>query len=191
MAALLPSETAYLKTGVFAMYRNRILWLLFLMFSGMISGFILGSYEAVLAALPLLVTFTPMLTGTGGNAGAQSATLVIRGMSLAQIESKHWFCVLWKEIRVGFLVGATLGAFNYARVLLFYPDEPQRATIALVLAVSVLVTVILSKSVGCLLPIAAHRVGLDPAVMASPLVTTIVDSLSLVIFLSIASAALA
>ncbi|MBP3686376.1 MAG: magnesium transporter [Clostridia bacterium] len=190
MAALLPSDTTYLKTSVFAMYRNRILWLLFLMFSGMISGFVLGGYEAVLAALPLLVTFTPMLTGTGGNAGAQSATLVIRGMSLSQIEMKHWLQVLWKEVRVGFLVGLTLGAFNYARVLLFYPGEPQRAEIALVLAISVLLTVVLSKSVGCLLPIAAHRVGLDPAVMASPLVTTIVDSLSLLIFLSIASAVL-
>lgn len=191
MAALLPSDTTYLKTSVFAMYRNRILWLLFLMFSGMISGFVLGSYETVLAALPLLVTFTPMLTGTGGNAGAQSATLVIRGMSLSQIEMKHWLQVLWKEVRVGFLVGLTLGAFNYVRVLLFYPGEPQRAEIALVLAISVLLTVVLSKSVGCLLPIAAHRIGLDPAVMASPLVTTIVDSLSLVIFLSIAASVLA
>ncbi len=186
MAALLPSDTPYLKTGVFSMYKNRIFWLLFLMFSGMISGFILGSFEAVLAAVPLLVTFTPMLTGTGGNAGAQSATLVIRGMSLGEISAKDWLRVLFKELCVGLLIGATLGAFNYLRVLIFYPGEEYVHAVALTLGISMLITVILSKSVGCLLPIAAKRLGADPAVMASPLVTTIVDSVSLAIFLTVA-----
>ncbi len=187
MAALVPSATPYLKTGVFAMYKNRILWLLFLMVSGMISGGILGNFEAVMASFPLLVTFTPMLTGTGGNAGAQSATLVIRGMSLSEITNAEWLRVLWKELRVGLLIGASLGFLNYLRVLLFYPSEPQIATIALVLAVSMLVTVVFSKVVGSLLPMAAKKLGADPAVMASPLVTTIVDSISLLIFLSFAT----
>lgn len=187
MAALLPSDTPYLKTGVFSMYKNRILWLLVLMISGMISGSVLGSFEAVLAAVPLLVTFTPMLTGTGGNAGAQSATLVIRGMSLSEISASDWARVLFKEVRVGLLVGLTLGALNYVRVLIFYPNEEHLAFIALTLGVGMLITVVLAKSVGSLLPIIAKKLGADPAVMASPLVTTIVDSLSLLVFLGIAT----
>ena len=187
MAALLPSDTPYLKTGVFSMYKNRILWLLVLMISGMISGSVLGSFEAVLAAVPLLVTFTPMLTGTGGNAGAQSATLVIRGMSLSEISASDWARVLFKEVRVGLLVGLTLGALNYVRVLIFYPNEEHLAFIALTLGIGMLITVVLAKSVGSLLPIIAKKLGADPAVMASPLVTTIVDSLSLLVFLGIAT----
>lgn len=187
MAALVPSDAPYLKTGIFSMYKNRIFWLLFLMLSGMVSGFVLGSFEAVLAAVPLLVTFTPMLTGTGGNAGAQSATLVIRSLSLGEIGYSDWKKVWLKEVVVGLLVGFTLGTLNYLRVLLFYPSEPQASIMAITLGVSMLITVVLSKSVGCLLPIAAKRLGADPAVMASPLVTTIVDSLSLLIFLSIAT----
>lgn len=187
MAALVPSDTPYLKTGVFSMYKNRIFWLLFLMVSGMVSGSILGSFEAIIAAFPLLVTFTPMLTGTGGNAGAQSSTLVIRGMSLGEIEKRDWLRVLYKELRVALLVGLTLGGLNYLRILIFYPNEPMASVIALILALSMLVTVVFSKVVGSLLPMAAKRLGADPAVMASPLVTTIVDSISLLIFLSFAT----
>ncbi len=190
MAALHPSDEPYLKSSVWGLFKNRIFWLFFLMLSGMISGAIMGSFEALLATAPLLVTFVPMLTGTGGNAGAQSATLVVRGMSLSEIEPSDWLRVLWKEIRVSLLVGVSLGALNYARVLLFYPNEEDIQALALVLGLSMLFTVFLAKSVGCLLPIVAKKLGADPAVMASPLVTTIVDSLSIVIFFCLASALL-
>ncbi len=188
MAALHPSDTPYLKTGVFSLYKNRILWLLFLMLSGMITGTILGGYEHAIASIPLLVTFIPMLTDTGGNAGSQSATLIIRGMSLGEVSAKDWLKVLWKELRVSLLVGITLGALNYLRVLLFYPGQEHLQQIALTLAISMIATVILAKTVGSLLPILAKRFHADPAVMAAPLVTTIVDSLTLLVYFGIATA---
>ena len=187
MAAMAPSEKPYLKTGVFTLARHRIVWLLVLMISGMITGGILGQYEAAFAAMPLLVTFIPMLTDTGGNAGSQSSTLVIRGMAVGEIELKDLFRVFWKELRVSMLVGAALSTVNYVRLILTYPG--QTAT-ALTVAAALFVTVLLAKTVGGVLPMAAKFFKADPAIMAAPLITTIVDAISLVVYFNIASALL-
>ena len=187
MAAMAPSEKPYLKTGVFTLARHRIVWLLVLMVSGMITGGILGRYEAAFSAMPLLVTFIPMLTDTGGNAGSQSSTLVIRGMAVGEIRLRDFGKVFWKELRVSLLVGAALSAVNYVRLILTYPD--QTAT-ALTVAAALFVTVLLAKTVGGILPMAAKFCRADPAIMAAPLITTIVDAISLVVYFNIASALL-
>ena len=187
MAAMAPSEKPYLKTGVLTLARNRIVWLLVLMVSGMITGSILGKYEAAFAALPLLVTFIPMLTDTGGNAGSQSSTMVIRGLAVSEITSRDVLAVLWKELRVSLLVGVVLSAVNYARVLIFYPGS---GLTALTVSLALFATVVLAKTIGGILPLAAKFLRADPAIMAAPLITTIVDALSLVIYFSIAQAVL-
>ena len=178
MAAMAPSEKPYLKTGVFTLAKHRILWLLVLMISGMITGGILGQYEAAFAAMPLLVTFIPMLTDTGGNAGSQSSTLVIRGMAVGDIELRDFLRVFWKEFRVSLLVGAVLSAVNFVRLIITYPGNEM---IALTVALALFVTVLLAKTVGGVLPMAAKLVHADPAIMAAPLITTIVDAISLVV----------
>ena len=188
MAAMAPSEKPYLKTGVFTLAKHRILWLLVLMISGMITGGILGQYEAAFAAMPLLVTFIPMLTDTGGNAGSQSSTLVIRGMAVGDIELRDFLRVFWKEFRVSLLVGAVLSAVNFVRLIITYPGNEM---IALTVALALFVTVLLAKTVGGVLPMAAKLVHADPAIMAAPLITTIVDAISLVVYFKIASALLA
>lgn len=188
MAAMAPSEKPYLKTGVFTLAKHRILWLLVLMVSGMITGGILGRYEAAFAAMPLLVTFIPMLTDTGGNAGSQSSTLVIRGMAVGDIELRDFLRVFWKEFRVSLLVGAVLSAVNFVRLIITYPGNEM---IALTVALALFVTVLLAKTVGGVLPMAAKLVHADPAIMAAPLITTIVDAISLVVYFKIASALLA
>ena len=142
MAAMAPSEKPYLKTGVFSLAKNRILWLLVLMISGMITGGILGRYEAAIAAMPLLVTFIPMLTDTGGNAGSQSSTLVIRGMAVSDITLPDFPQVLWKELRVSLLVGVVLSAVNFVRLILTYPGSEM---VALTVALTMLCTVIVAK----------------------------------------------
>ena len=187
MAAMAPSEKPYLKTGVFSLAKHRILWLLVLMISGMITGGILGKYEAAFAAMPLLVTFIPMLTDTGGNAGSQSSTLIIRGMAVGEIRSRDVLKVFWKELRVSMLVGVVLSGVNYLRLLLTYPDS---GAVALTVALALFVTVLLAKTVGGVLPMAAKLLGADPAIMAAPLITTIVDAISLVVYFTIASALL-
>ena len=187
MAAMAPSEKPYLKTSVFALAKHRILWLLVLMISGMITGGILGRYEAAFAAMPLLVTFIPMLTDTGGNAGSQSSTLVIRGMAVGEIQLRDLAKVFWKELRVSLLVGAVLSAVNYVRLIIMYPGHE---TIALTVALALLVTVLLAKTVGGVLPMVAKLCRADPAIMAAPLITTIVDAISLVVYFQIASALL-
>ncbi|MGI5962121.1 MAG: magnesium transporter [Lawsonibacter sp.] len=187
MAAMAPSEKPYLKTGVFSLARHRILWLLVLMVSGMITGGILGQYEAAFAAMPLLVTFIPMLTDTGGNAGSQSSTLVIRGMAVGEIQLRDFVRVFWKELRVSMLVGVVLSAVNYVRLLVTYPGNSE---VALTVALALFVTVVLAKTVGGVLPMAAKLVRADPAIMAAPLITTIVDAISLVVYFKIASALL-
>ena len=187
MAAMAPSERPYLKTGVFTLARHRIVWLLVLMISGMITGGILGRYEAAFSAMPLLVTFIPMLTDTGGNAGSQSSTLVIRGMAVGEIRLRDFARVFWKELRVSMLVGAALSTVNYVRLILTYPG--QTAT-ALTVAAALFVTVLLAKTVGGVLPMAAKFFKADPAIMAAPLITTIVDAISLVVYFNIASALL-
>ena len=187
MAAMAPSEKPYLKTGVFTLAKHRIVWLLVLMVSGMITGGILGRYEAAFAAMPLLVTFIPMLTDTGGNAGSQSSTLIIRGMAVGEIRLRDFGKVFWKELRVSLLVGAVLSAVNFVRLILTYPG--QTAT-ALTVAAALFVTVLLAKTVGGVLPMAAKFFRADPAIMAAPLITTIVDAISLVVYFNIASALL-
>lgn len=183
MAAMVPSEKPYLKTSVLMLAKNRILWLLLLMFSSMITGGILGKYENAFAVLPLLVTFIPMLTDTGGNAGSQSSTLIIRGMAVGEIEPGDFLKVFWKEFRVGMVVGVILGAVNYIQLIIRFPGNE---TVCLTVVISLFLTVILAKTVGSVLPMVAKVLKLDPAIMAAPLITTIVDGFSLVIYFQIA-----
>lgn len=187
MAAMHPSEKPYLKTGVFVLAKNRILWLLVLMISGMITGAILGKYEAAFAALPILVTFIPMLTDTGGNAGSQSSTLIIRGMAVGEIDMRDFFRVMWKEMRVSLVVGAALSFVNYIRLLITYPGHEM---VALTVALAMMATVVMAKTIGGILPMVAKVFKADPAIMAAPLITTIVDALSLILYFTIASALL-
>ena len=187
MAAMAPSEKPYLKTGVFSLAKHRILWLLVLMISGMITGGILGQYEAAFSAIPLLVTFIPMLTDTGGNAGSQSSTLVIRGMAVGEIQPTDFLRVFWKELRVSMLVGLVLSTVNYIHLILTYPGNDL---VALTVAAALFVTVLLAKTVGGILPMAAKLCKADPAIMAAPLITTIVDAISLIVYFNIASSLL-
>ncbi len=182
MAAMAPSEDDYLKEPVIVQYKNRIVWLLVLMLSSIITGNIITNYENAFAAVPLLVSFIPMLMDTGGNCGSQASTMVIRALATDEIEPKDIFKALWKEARIGFLCGATLGLVNGVRIYIQYGN----AGIALVIGITLFITAILSKSLGCILPMLAKAVGLDPAYMASPLITTIVDAGSLAIYFNIA-----
>lgn len=187
MGAMHPSEKPYLKTSVFTMVKNRFPWLLVLMISGMITGGILGRYEAAIATMPLLVTFITMLTDTGGNAGSQSSTLIIRGMAVGDISLHDLPAVLWKELRVSLLVGVLLSAVNFVRLYVMYPGN---TLIALTVALTLICTVVMAKLLGALLPMAAKLVRVDPAIMSGPLVTTMVDAASLIIYFSIAKALL-
>lgn len=186
MAALQPSEKPYLKTGVFELAGHRIVWLLVLMISGMLTGGILGHYEEAFVAIPLLVTFIPMLTDTGGNSGSQASTLIIRGMTVGELSPRDWLKVLWKEIRVSLIVGIILGGVNFARIFLMY--KGATFMVALTVSLAMCCTVMLAKTLGCLLPILAKQLKIDPAMMAAPLITTIVDAVSLIIYFNIARA---
>ena len=183
MAAMIPSEKPYLKTGVFVLAKNRLAWLLILMVSSMITGSILAKYEAAFAVIPLLVTFIPMLTDTGGNAGSQSSTMIIRGMAVGEIEAGDILRVLWKELRVGIIVGILLGLVNYIQLLIRFPGQEM---LCLTVVLSLLATVVIAKTIGCTLPIIAQILHLDPAIMAAPLITTIVDAVSLVVYFQLA-----
>ncbi len=183
MAAMLPSDKPYLKTGIFELAKNRIVWLTVLMVSSMITGGILTHYEAAFAALPLLVSFVPMLTGTGGNAGSQSSTMIIRCMAIGEVEPSDILKVIWKEVRVALVVGFLLAALNFVRLMIMYPGQLM---VCLTVVVSLYITVIMAKSIGCTLPIAAKLLKLDPAIMAAPLISTIVDACSLIIYFRIA-----
>ena len=183
MAAINPSEKTYFETSVWSHAKNRIVWLLILMFSATITGTIISKYENAFAAIPLLVSFIPMLMDTGGNCGSQSSTLVIRGLALNEIHFKDFFHVLFKEFRISLIVGMILAVANGIRILIMY----QNAALAFVIGLSLLATIILSKLIGCLLPLLANRVGLDPAIMASPLITTLVDTCSILIYFQIAT----
>jgi magnesium transporter len=183
MAALTPSEEPYLKTGVLVLAKNRILWLLFLMLSATITGGIIASYEDALAVLPILVAFIPMLMDTGGNAGAQTATLIIRGMALGDIRFRDIVMVLWKELRVGLLCGLALGLVNYLRIYLM---NGKNSLLSITVSLSMVITVVMAKTLGCVLPMAAKKLRVDPAIMAAPIITTVVDGASLVVYLSIA-----
>ena len=183
MAAILPSEKPYLKMGVFEVAKNRVPWLLILMFTSTISALILEAYDAFTAMFPTLITCVPMLTATGGNAGSQSSTTIIRAMSIGDVEMKDVGRVFWKECRVSLIVGAILGIANYIRLIVMYPDEPM---VCLVIGLSLVATVVMSKLLACVLPFIAKIFKLDPAMMAAPLISTIVDSLSLVVYFAIA-----
>ena len=182
MAAVAPSEKTYFETSSFAHAKRRIPWLLVLMFSSIITGSIITKYENAFQTVPLLVSFIPMLMDTGGNCGSQSSTLIIRGIALDEIRFKEIFKVMFKEFRIALLVGSILALANGIRIFLMYQD----VNIAFVVALSLIVTVILSKLIGCILPLLANRVGLDPAIMASPLITTIVDTCSILVYFNVA-----
>ena len=184
MAALSPSEEEYLDTPAFILAKHRIAWLLFLMISATLTGSILQRFEDYIAAIPALLIFIPMLMDTGGNAGSQSATLVIRGLAVGEIEPKDAFKVLWKEFQVSIMVGIVLAAVNFVRIRLLHPEQDPK--IAITVSISVMFTVMLAKLVGGLLPIGAKKVKLDPAIMASPLITTIVDAASLLVYFAVA-----
>ena len=183
MAAMIPSEKPYLKTSVFRLALNRIPWLTILMLSSMITGGILSAYEEAFAAIPLLVTFIPMLMGTGGNSGSQASTMIIRGMAVGEVEPADILKVIWKEIRVGVLCGLFLGFINYVRLMIQYPGNNM---ICLTVVISIFFTVIFAKAIGCALPIIAKVVHVDPAIMAAPLITTIVDTCSMMIYFQLA-----
>ena len=183
MAAINPSEKTYFETSVFAHAKNRIPWLLILMFTSIITGTIITRYENAFAAIPLLVSFIPMLMDTGGNCGSQSSTLIIRGIALSQIRFRDIFRVVFKEFRISLIVGAVLAVTNGIRVMIQY----QNMELALVIALSLIGTVIIAKLIGCMLPLLASRVNLDPAIMASPLITTLVDIFSILIYFNIAT----
>ncbi|MBS6764550.1 magnesium transporter [Eubacterium sp. am_0171] len=183
MAAMSPSEQSYFETSVFSHAKHRIAWLLILMFSATITGTIITKYEDAFAAIPLLVSFIPMLMDTGGNCGSQSATLIIRGIALNEIQFRDIFKVIFKEFRVSLIVGVALAVANGIRILIMYHDS----MLALVIGCSLVITIILSKLIGCILPLLARKVNLDPAIMASPLITTMVDTCSILVYFSIAT----
>ncbi len=187
MAAITPSGKPYLKTSVFALWKARIPWLLLLMISATFTGMIITAFEQALAAQVTLAAFIPMLMDTGGNCGSQSSATVIRGLSLDEIEFSDLLRVQWKEIRVEVLCGVTLAAASFAKLLLF---DKVTLAVALVVCVTLAVTVLCAKVVGCTLPILSMKVGFDPAVMSSPFITTIVDAISLMLYFSVATAVL-
>lgn len=184
MAAITPIEDSYFKTSVFKHAKNRILWLLLLMVSATFTGAILTHYEEAFAALPILVSFIPMIMDTGGNCGSQSSTLIIRGMAMDEIKIKDFFRAIWKEIRVALMVGVALAIVNGIRIMIQYND----IKLAFVLALTLIGTVCMAKMLGCILPMLAKKLKLDPAIMAAPLITTIVDTCSILIYFKIAVA---
>ena len=183
MAAMNPSEKSYFETSVFSHAKNRIVWLLVLMLSASITGAIITRYEDDFSAIPLLVSFIPMLMDTGGNCGSQSSTLIIRGLALNEIRFRDIFKVIFKEFRIALIVSVVLAFANGLRIFLVYHDMK----LAVVIGLSLIATVILSKLIGCVLPLAAKKVHLDPAIMAAPLITTLVDTCSIIIYFSIAT----
>lgn len=196
MAAITPTDKPYLKTGVFETWRSRIPWLLLLMVSATFTSKILTHFEDSLAALPILVAFVPQLMDTGGNAGGQSSVSIIRALSLGDIQLRDFVKVLWKELRVALLCGASLGVVNFIKMFIF--NDVNRSefglqtsiVISFVVCLTIALAVVIAKVVGSMLPIIAKRIGFDPAVMASPFITTIVDVLSLLLYFGIASSVL-
>ena len=185
MAAIIPSEKPYFKTGVIETWKKRIPWLMLLMISATFTGMIINSYEEALKSVVILTSFIPMLMDTGGNTGSQASVTVIRGLSLNEIEFKDILKVIWKEIRVAFLCGISLAVISLIKVILV--DNADNILIPIIVALTIFLTVVIAKIIGCSLPMLAQKVGLDPAVMASPFITTIVDAVSLVIYFKIAS----
>ena len=186
MGAMAPSDDEYSSTSIFETYKNRIVWLLFLMLSATFTGIILDSYEQAFASIPILVSFIPMIMDTGGNCGSQSSTAVICALATGDIEPKDVLKVWLKEVTVALLCGASLAVVNFIRILIMYPDNPQKILLSVVLGLTLIATAALAKSLGVFLPMLAKRLKMDPAYMAAPLITTIVDTVSLIIYFSIA-----
>lgn len=184
MAAITPTDKPYLKTSAFELWKARIPWLLLLMLSSTFTGIIITNFESALAATGVLAAYIPMLMGTGGNSGSQASVAVIRGLSLDEIEFSDIFRVQWKEMRVSVMCGITLAVANFIKLMIF---DRVGMMIALAVSLALAVTVVTAKLVGCSLPILSKKVGFDPAVMASPFITTIVDSISLLIYFWFAS----
>jgi len=194
MAAILPTDKPYLRASVWETVKSRIPWLLLLMLSATFTGIVISGFEDSLAAYSVLIGFIPMLMGTGGNSGSQSSVAVIRGLSLDEIRFDDIFLVIWKESRVAVICGAILAVANLIKLQLvdrILMNNPEvTLTVSLVISLTLVCTVFCAKVVGCSLPLLAEKAGLDPAVMASPFITTIVDVLSLVIYFRFATALL-
>lgn len=186
MAAVIPSGEEYLKMNVLDLAKNRIVWLSVLMISGTLSQFVAGRYESILQNAVVLTGFITIITGTGGNAGSQASTMIIRGMALGEIETSDALQVLWKELRVGLICGVLLGTLNMLRLTIF--STGTGVWVDLTVSISMALVVVLAKTIGCLLPIAAKALKLDPAMMAAPLISTVVDALALLIYFNIAGA---
>ena len=187
MAAITPTDKPYLKTGVFETWYKRIPWLLLLMISATFTGMIITGFEEALASQVILTAFIPMLMDTGGNSGSQASVTVIRGISLDEIQFKDIFRVVWKEARVALLCGATLALANFVKLMVF---DRVSMEIAMVVCMTLVITVLCAKIIGCVLPMLAKKIGFDPAVMASPFITTAVDAISLMVYFNIASVVL-
>ena len=188
MAAVLPSDKPYMRTSVWGIYTKRVPWLLVLMLSATFTSTIISAFDGMLASVIILSSFIPMITGSGGNAGSQASVSVIRALSLGEIEFKSMFKVLWKELRVAALCGLTLAAANFVKLMVFDLRGNENAVvIALVVSLTLVGTIIMAKIVGSSLPLLSSKIGLDPAVMANPLISTVCDSLSLLIYFGVAS----
>ena len=190
MAAITPTDKPYMRTGVFDLWKARIPWLLLLMVSATFTGMIITSFEDALAAYVVLTAFIPMLMDTGGNSGSQASVTVIRSLSLGEVGFSDLFAVLWKELRVALFCGVTLAAANFVKMMLFdrlvLGNTGITPVVALVISLTLICTVVCAKAVGCTLPLLAKKLGFDPAVMASPFITTIVDAISLLIYFQFA-----
>jgi len=184
MNAIVPGDKPYMKTGTFELWKSRIPWLMLLMISSTFTGKIIASFEDALSACVVLTVFIPMLMGTGGNAGGQASATIIRGLSVNDIEFADLFRVIWKEVKVAFFCGMTLAVCNFAKLMLF---DKTGLEVAAVVSLTMALVVVLAKVVGCMLPMLVKRIGLDPAVIASPFITTVVDALSLMIYFKIAT----
>lgn len=191
ISAITPNDTEYLKTSVLKLWASRIPWLMILMISATFTGMIISKFESALAVLPILTAFIPMLMGTGGNAGSQASVTVIRGISLGQVEFRDFFKVLWKECRVSVLCGIVLGIAAIGKVMLvdnlLMGNPDVTIFVALVVGLTLFATIVSAKIIGCALPLLAKKTGLDPAVMASPLITTLIDTVSLLVYFYFAS----
>ena len=185
MAGVTPNEDSYFGTSVFQHAKNRALWLMLLMLSATVSGEILAHYESAMAVMPILITFIPMLMGTSGNCGSQSSTMVIRGIAVGEIEFKEFFKVVFKEIRIAILVGLMLAVVNGIRVYIMYDQDIM---LAIAIGITMIAIVCMAKCIGCTLPLFAKKIGLDPALMAAPLISTIMDTCTILMYFAIITA---
>ena len=184
MAAIIPSDEEYMDAGVMHMVAHRLPWLMIMMISATLSQTIITRFESVLAGAVVLTAFIPMLTGSAGNSGSQTSVTIIRNMALGEVDLGDWFGVLWKELRIAVVSGAAMAVVNFARMMLF---SDVGMLISAVVSLTLLFAIVLAAAVGCLLPMGAKRLGLDPAVMASPMITTIVDAAALLLYFMIAT----